>query len=191
MRYDAIAIGGSHGSFDVLLRTFGEFSGIELPPIFVAIHIPRGSAPDFVTHFNTRCGCRMLEVEDKQVPMNNSIYLAPGGYHALIERDRSLSLSSDGPVNHAQPSIDVLLESAALAYGNRLLAVLLTGASSDGAAGMERVHALGGTTVVQDPRTAKAPVMPQAAIDRFQPDYLVAPEMLARTIISLAGETQE
>ncbi len=190
MQFDAIVIGGSHGSFDVLMNLFASLPRSDMPPIFVVIHIPRDSTQDFVTHFNTRCGCRMVEIEDKQVPVGDRVYLAPGGYHALLERDRRLSLSSDEPVNHAQPSIDVLFESAAVAYGNRLLAVLLTGASSDGAAGMARIDALGGTTIVQDPTTARSPVMPKAALALIRPDHLVAPDVLADTIRDLVSGAQ-
>ena len=183
--FDAVVIGGSHGSFDLLLDVLPRWAAVEFPPLLMALHIPRGSTPDFVHHFSERCGCRMLEVEDKQRPAPNTVYLAPGGYHVLVERDRSLSLSSDGPVNHAQPSIDVLFESAAMVFGHGLLGVLLTGASADGARGLARIQALGGTTVVQSPDSAVAATMPEAALACCRPDHVVAAGRLGRFIADL------
>ncbi|MEC9406295.1 MAG: chemotaxis protein CheB [Pseudomonadota bacterium] len=187
MRFDAVVIGGSHGSFEVLLDALPQWAAIPFPPLLLALHIPRGSAQDFIRHFREHCGCHAVEAEDKQRLEARTIYLAPGGYHVLIERDQTLSLSSDGPVNHAQPSIDVLFESAAIAFGNRLLGVLLTGASGDGARGMAQIQALGGTLVVQTPASSVAPTMPEAALARCRPDHLVAADALGQLVAQLAG----
>ena len=104
-------------------------------------------------------------------------YLGPGGYHLLVERGY-LSLSLEGPVTWARPSIDVLFESAAEAYGRRLAAVLLTGSSEDGARGIAAVLRRGGLTVVEDPASAHSPISPQAAIDRSRVHYVLPLERI-------------
>lgn len=186
MPFDAVVIGGSHGSFELLLGALPQLAAASMPPTIIVVHIPRGSGPEFVEHYRVRCGCNMVEVEDKQSLEPQTMYLAPGGYHVLVERTRSLSLSSDGPVNHAQPSIDVLFESAAAVFGNRLLGVLLTGASEDGARGLAHIKALGGTVIVQTPGSALAPVMPAAALTHCQPDHIVPGEEIGALVVKLA-----
>jgi len=91
----------------------------------------------------------------------------------MIESDRSFSLSVDEKVNFSRPSIDVLFESAADAYGAGLIGIILTGASRDGAAGLRRIKQNGGFTIVQDPATAEFPVMPSAALDETEVDRVM------------------
>lgn len=174
-------IGGSHGGFD-LLRELLPALGQPRVPTLLCLHLPRGAGHEMAQILSTVAGFTVSEARHGQLLEPRAAYLAPGGYQLLVERDYSLSLSADGPVNHAQPSIDVLFESAALACGRGVLAVLLTGASSDGARGLFQVHQLGGSTVVQDPETARSPVMPRAALDLFQPKHTAAPEQLPELI---------
>lgn len=167
MACEAIVIGGSHGSFQLLGALLPQIQ--PRVPILICVHLPRGQGVSFASAFAARCRYPVTEANDKDAVVPGHAYLAPGGYHLLVERDFTLSLSSDGPVNHAQPSIDVLFESAAAAWGNRLAALLVTGASADGAAGMATVAAFGGHTIVQDPADAQAAVMPRAALERMAP----------------------
>jgi two-component system chemotaxis response regulator CheB len=92
------------------------------------------------------------------------VYFAPADYHLLVEADHSLSLSSDDPVLFSRPSIDVLFESAADAWGPALAGIVLTGANEDGAAGLKAVLEAGGLAVAEDPAGAYAPAMPAAAL---------------------------
>jgi len=102
----------------------------------------------------------------------------------LVEQNKRLSLSSDEPVSYSRPSIDVLFESAADAYGPGLIGIILTGANSDGARGLRAIQVAGGTALVQDPRLAQAPDMPQAAIDR-------CPGALVMSLEEIAAYLQE
>jgi two-component system, chemotaxis family, protein-glutamate methylesterase/glutaminase len=111
-----------------------------------------------------------------------TVHLAPAGYHLLIERDRHFALSVDAPVHFSRPSIDALFESAADAYGARLVGVMLSGASADGACGLAGIRRRGGLAIVQDPAEAPAPAMPQAALDCAGADYCLP---LARIAILL------
>ena len=111
------------------------------------------------------------QAEDKEPLQAGRVYVAPPAYHLLIEPTRSFALSVDAPVHYSRPAIDVLFESASDAYRNTLLAVLLSGASQDGAAGMQEIRKAGGITIVQDPASAEVPTMPQAALNLFSPTF--------------------
>ena len=115
-----------------------------------------------------------------------NIYLRPANYHLLIEKDNTFSLSADSKVNFARPSIDVLFESAAEAYKNRLIGLILTGSSNDGAAGMRIIKEKGGLTIVQDPLTAQSPYLPASVINVFQPDYILCLDNISPLLINIA-----
>ena len=123
--------------------------------------------------FGRRTRLRVKEADDKDAVSSATLYFAAPGYHLLVERDRSLSLSQDDAVHFSRPSIDVLFESAADVWGPQVAGVLLTGANEDGAAGLEAIHRVGGLTVIQDPAEAAVPTMPRAALQRFAPDYIL------------------
>src|SRR5207302_3541744 len=125
----------------------------------------------------------VCEAGDKDGIQGGRVYVAPPDYHLLVEPD-GFALSIDEPVGFSRPSIDVLMESAADAYGSRMIGVILTGASADGAAGLELVRRRGGLTIVQDPATAERSAMPQAATaagaaERLRPVPEIAPSRLA------------
>jgi two-component system chemotaxis response regulator CheB len=104
------------------------------------------------------------EADDKEPLLPGVAYFAPSDYHLLVEAEASVALSADEPVNYSRPSIDVLFDSAADAYGEGLTGVILSGANEDGAKGLARVVARGGTAVVEDPEAAYASIMPAAAL---------------------------
>lgn len=112
------------------------------------------------------------EAHDKRPILPGSITLAPPDYHLMVERG-SYALSTEAPILHARPSIDALFQSAADAYGERVAAVVLTGASRDGALGAAKIKARRGIVVVQSPETAECPVMPLAAIDSAPVDHVL------------------
>ena len=122
---------------------------------------------------SNRCELVVKEAEDTETIRPGCVYMAPADYHLLVERDYTLSLSVDEPVNYSRPSIDVLFQSAAEAYGPALLGIVLTGASHDGSRGLVRIKEFGGITVVQDPSTAQASLMPSAAIRASEVDYIL------------------
>lgn len=115
------------------------------------------------------------------------MYTAPANYHMLVERDGSIGLSVDERVNLSRPSIDVLFESAALAWGEAVVAVILSGANADGAEGMRAVKAAGGFTIAQDPASAEHPVMPQTAIDAGAVDEVLRVEEIGRLLAKLGA----
>ncbi len=160
----AVAIGGSAGSVQALSRILPALpAGFPLP-VFVVVHVPPDRGNALVPLFQSKCRVAVKEAEDKEPAQGGVVYFAPSDYHLLIEADGSLSLSSDEPVNHSRPSIDVLFESAADAFGPALAGVILTGANHDGARGLTAVAHLGGVAIVEHPGSAYSPTMPAAAL---------------------------
>jgi two-component system, chemotaxis family, protein-glutamate methylesterase/glutaminase len=113
------------------------------------------------------------------------VYFAPPDYHLLVDTGPRIALSADDPVNFSRPSIDVLFESAADIYGERLLGIILTGASQDGAAGLEAVRRAGGATIVQQPSSAQVPMMIESALKRGPVDRVLSLEQIADLLQTL------
>jgi two-component system chemotaxis response regulator CheB len=173
-RVEAVVIGASAGGIDALLTILPALpAGLELAVVCI-LHMPGDRESRLAELFGQRVPLPVREAADKQAVEPGVIYFAVPGYHLSIERDRTFSLSCEAPVHFARPAIDVLMESAADAYGPLLAGVLLTGANQDGADGMAHIQACGGLTIVQDPGQAQSPTMPAQAISRCQP-HLVLP----------------
>ena len=123
--------------------------------------------------FARRLAVRVREARDKESLAPGTLYVAPPGYHLSIERDASFSLSREEPLHFSRPSIDILFESAAACYGERLVGVLLTGANEDGARGLAYIQQQGGLSGGQDPHDAQVPTMPEAALATHRPDHIL------------------
>jgi two-component system, chemotaxis family, protein-glutamate methylesterase/glutaminase len=167
-------IGASAGALDVLSNLLPGLPADYRLPILIVVHLPPDKTSLFAQLLRARCAIRVREAEDKEPIEPGVAYFAPPDYHLLVEQDKRLSLSDDEPVLFSRPSIDVLFESAADAYGDGLIGVVLTGANSDGANGLKAVVEAGGVAVVQSPKGAYAVAMPEAAIAAC-PDARVLP----------------
>lgn len=162
--FRALVIGGSAGALGAMLR-FLPLLPRDFPlPVMIVVHLPPDGESLLATLLNSRCQLSVKEAEDKEPISPGVVYIAPPNYHLLVEPDFLLSLSQDDCVLYSRPSIDVLFESAADAYGDALAGIILTGASSDGAAGLKALVDAGGRAYVQDPATAEASAMPEAAL---------------------------
>jgi two-component system chemotaxis response regulator CheB len=182
---EAIVVGASAGGVEALLNIFTPLrKGFSLP-VLVVLHLPDERNSQLAQVFRHRLAIPVEEVQDKQDIRPGTLYVATPGYHLSIEADRSLSLSLEEPVHHSRPSIDVLFESAADVYGPRLLAVVLTGANSDGARGLAKVKELGGITVVQDPKEAQVSTMPEAALALHEPDHILTLQGIGQLLAGL------
>jgi two-component system, chemotaxis family, protein-glutamate methylesterase/glutaminase len=171
---EAIVIGASAGALEVLSNLLPALPSDYRLPILIVVHLPPDKTNLFAELLRARCAIRVREAEDKEPIEPGVVYFAPPDYHLLVEEDKRLSLSDDEPVLFSRPSIDVLFESAADAYGGGLIGVVLTGANSDGANGLKAVVEAGGVAVVQSPGSAYAVAMPEAAIATC-PDARVLP----------------
>lgn len=168
-----IFIGASAGGISAIQILLADLVHKHQIPIVVVQHLPQYAKIDLSLIYGQNAKEVVFEeVADKMYIEKGHVYFAPPGYHLLIERDFSFSLTQDEPVNFARPSIDVLFESAAQAYRDSACGILLTGTNNDGAAGLKAIHQGGGLTIIQDPASAEFPSMPQAAIDLFKPNYI-------------------
>ena len=161
----AVAIGASAGAVEALLHILPALPKDFPLALLIVVHLPPDSDSTLATLLAARCEIEVKEAEDKEPIRPGVAYLAPPNYHLLVEPELCLSLSSEEPVLYSRPSIDVLFESAADAYGDSLTGVVLTGANSDGARGLKAVVAAGGIALVQEPGSAEASAMPQAALE--------------------------
>lgn len=181
----AVVIGGSAGAFaalKIMLPALPRRLGI---PVVVVIHLPPDRPSAIVEVFQHASRHQMKEADDKEPLAAGTVYFAPPGYHLLVETDRSLSLSTDDPVHHSRPSIDVLFESAADAFGAGLLGIVLSGANEDGARGLKAIVDAGGQAIVQSPETAEHRLMPSAALRLTTPQAVASIQDIAAILSAL------
>ncbi|ADG17980.1 chemotaxis protein CheB [Paraburkholderia atlantica] len=183
--YELVVIGGSAGGVEVLNVLLAALPARFGAAVMVVTHLPPDSPSYLVPALAHRCALPVLEPDAGELILPGRVHVAPPGYHMLVEVDRTVALSTDAAVRFSRPSIDVLFESAAAVYGERLLAILLSGANDDGALGLECVRALGGTAWVQDPASAGSAEMPRAAIERGAADAIFNPKTLAKRLAAL------
>lgn len=176
-----VVVGGSAGSLKVILQMVTGLDRLLPFPVIIILH-RKNDASALEQLLDDRCPLRVKEAEDKEPLENGTVYIAPPDYHLLIEQDRSLSLDGSEKVLWSRPSIDVTFQSAAEAFGRCVLAVLLSGANNDGASGLEYIRHHGGRVIIQDPRNAEMPVMPEAALARLQPDMLLPDHAIAEAV---------
>jgi two-component system chemotaxis response regulator CheB len=161
----AVVIGASAGAVQALMAILPALPASFGLPVLVVVHVPPDRDNVLVPLLQAKCRMLVKEAEDKEPVSASVIYFAPSDYHLLVERDQTLALSTDEAVNYSRPSIDVLFETAAEAYGPALAGFILTGANHDGAAGLRAVFDAGGLVVVEDPASAYASPMPIAALE--------------------------
>ncbi len=191
MPYEAIVLGASAGGLQALKTVLSSLPASFPLPIAVVQHIAERSENFMAELLNRASRIAVKEAEDKEPLSPGTAYLAPPGYHLLMEPDRSFSLSVDERVNHACPSIDVLFESAAEVFGEALIGIILTGANADGAHGLKTIKHYGGLAIVQNPESAEHPVMPKAALAATVADYIVNLERLAPLLLQLTAQEAE
>jgi len=169
----AIVIGASAGGREALKVILKVLPANFALPVMVAMHRHPHSDDYLENSLNNDCSMRVKQADEKEQIKQGTVYIAPPNYHLLIEDADMLSLSVEQAVNYARPSIDVLFESAAYIYGDALVGLILTGANNDGSRGLKEIKERGGLALVQDPETAEARAMPEAAIAATAPDYIL------------------
>ena len=173
MKSKAVVMGGSAGGLSALSKILSHLPKGFPCPVMVVLHLDPSGGHQLPKLLANHCGLVVKEAEDTEEIRPGRVYIAPAGYHLLVERDYTLSLSVDEPVNFSRPAIDVLFQSAAEAYGPSLVGVIITGASRDGSMGLQSIKAFGGTAIVQDPSFAQVPLMPAAAIKATKVDHIL------------------
>lgn len=183
--YELLIIGGSAGSLEIVLQLLPALHATSLA-IVIVMHRKSGESI-LVNLLNGKTTWPVKEVEEKEPVQRKTVYIAPSDYHLLFEKDKTFSLDYSEKVHYSRPSIDVSFESAAEVYGTSVIAVLLSGANADGAAGLQCIKKAGGITIVQDPHEASVSYMPQQAIETSKIDYIADTPSMVAIINRLAG----
>lgn len=183
--YDAIVIGASAGGLYVMIRILKFLPVSFNKPVIVVQHRSRDERSLLEEVLQQKSSISIKQADEKELIRPGTVYFAPPDYHLLIERDHTFSLSCDAPVNYSRPSIDVLFETAADVYKEKLLAIILTGANKDGAYGIKKIATMGGTTIAQAPETADYPEMPRAAIRTGYVQQVLGPEAIGQLLLDI------
>jgi two-component system chemotaxis response regulator CheB len=187
LSYELVTIGASWGGLTAIETLLGGLPETFPTPIAIAQHRAVDSGSGALSRMLAlRSGLDVCEAGDKDPIEPGRVYVAPPDYHLLVEED-GFALSTDQMVHHSRPSIDVLFDSAADTFADRLVGVILTGANADGAYGLTRVKRRGGLTIVQDPETAEKRDMPEAAIATGAADHVLPLERIAPKLVELAA----
>ncbi len=182
-----VSAGGLHALQQILPHLPADFS----LPVMVVQHRAADSHGFLAELLNARCAIEVREANMNEVLRGGVVYLAPADYHLLVENAETLALSIDPPVHYSRPAIDVLFESAADIFCDQLVAVVLTGANSDGSQGARCVKALGGRVIVQDPASAEVDTMPAATLSAVSVDHILSLEEIGPYLAGLHGSSHE
>ena len=186
--FGAVVIGGSAGSVEALSVLLPALPAGLQAAVLVVLHLPRNRPSLLCNIFRSRCALPLREAEDKEPIVPGTVYFAPPDYHLLVDDGPALALSVDAPVHYSRPSIDVLFESAADAYGSGLIGMLLSGANQDGARGLAAIEARGGLAVVQEPDSAGVRTMPESALAHTTAARILTPLQMATFLTALHAE---
>ena len=189
MAFELVAIGTSMGGLDALEMIFANLPRDFPAAVAVVQHRHQASDRKLSVFLQQYSAMPLKDAEDKEEILPGWIYLAPANYHLLIETRQNkndryyYALSTEASVSYARPSINVLFESVADAYKEKVIGIILTGASDDGARGLAKIKQRGGLAIVQEPATAESRTMPEAAIatvavDRILPLQAIAPFLI-------------
>jgi two-component system chemotaxis response regulator CheB len=185
--YELIVIGTSWGGLDAVSRLLDGLHDDVHQPIILAQHRSAQSEDGGLERLLAMHTHRAVSDAGDKTPIEpDHVYVAPADYHVLVE-DGHLALSTEAPVRYSRPSIDVLFESAADAYGDRTVGIVLTGANDDGAAGLARIKGRGGVAIVQDPGSSVRRTMPDAAIAATSADAILPLEEIPAFLYGLCA----
>lgn len=185
MVYSVVAIGTSWGGLAALTKLLGELPVDFRIPVVVVQHRSKDSERLLVQLLQDATELKVCEIEDKDPLTPGTVHVAPANYHVLIENGYA-SLTIEEPVRFSRPSIDVMFSSAADTYGSAAIGVVLTGANEDGARGLAHIAKRGGLALVQDPKTAEIPIMPEAAIRAVPTSQVLPLDALAPRLLELS-----
>jgi len=167
-----VVIGTSAGGSNALIELVSNLRTDTDAAYFILMHLSRRSVGTFLLQTlqnTTTIPCKLADHEEKIKA--GTIYIAPGDHHLLLDSSYSIFLGQGPPENRWRPSINTLFRSAAAAFGNRVVGVILTGLLDDGTTVMETIKRVGGTTIVQDPNEAEFPDMPMSVLNRMEVDH--------------------
>lgn len=180
----AVVIGASAGALEVLTPLLAALPPDYPEAILIAVHLHPHGESLLSQVLQNQSEIVVEEAEDKIPIEAGKVFVAPRDYHLQVEPDFRLSLSVEAPVHYSRPSIDVLFETAADVYRQKLTGIILTGANADGAAGLKAVLAAGGSAIIQNPAEAEVAIMPSAAIAACPEAKIMGLEDIIKTLLN-------
>ena len=171
--YKAIIIGGSAGSFQVITRILNSLPPNFPLPLLLSLHRLKHVRSGFVEALSIKSSIPVVEPFDKDQIKPGKAYLAPANYHMFIELGNRIELSTEAPVNHSRPSIDLSFMTAAQVYREKLIGIILSGANKDGAFGLKKIKELGGVAIVQDPEECQVKTMTESSLKLTKVDHVL------------------
>lgn len=181
-----VIIGGSAGSFRIISKMISILKPGFTFPLIICVHRNRTSSKGFIPALSYQALVALQEPDEGENIRAGHVSVAPANLHLEFTPANTFTLNDKPQLNYSRPSIDVTFLSAAAVFGADLTGILLTGANSDGAEGLKEIHEAGGTTIVQDPAEAEVSVMPQSALDLFQPTHVLKADKIINFIQNLA-----
>ena len=181
-------IGGSAGSFQVVTSLLSVIPENYPIPIMFCLHRLKHVRSGFVEALSLKSKIPIVEPNDKEQVRAGKAYLAPANYHMYVELANRFALSSEEVVNHSRPSIDLSFITAANAYRNKLVGIILSGANKDGAYGMKKVKDYGGLTIVQDPACCEVRTMTESTLQLIKADHVFNVEQIINFILQLKNK---
>jgi two-component system chemotaxis response regulator CheB len=178
MIYKAVIIGGSAGSFQVITRILNSVPKDFPLPLLLCLHRLKHIRSGFVEALSLKSNIPIEEPYDKETLKPGKAYLAPANYHMYVELSNRIALSTEETVNHSRPSIDLSFITAANAYREKLIGIILSGANKDGALGLKKVHENGGIAIVQDPNECEVKTMTQSALQLTKVDFVYSTDQI-------------
>jgi two-component system, chemotaxis family, protein-glutamate methylesterase/glutaminase len=186
MKYKLVIIGGSAGSFQLVTKILSKLPAHFNIPVVLALHRLKHVRHGFVEALSIKSVLPVIEPVDKETLKPGFVYLAPANYHLYVELAGKFALSTEEPVNHSRPAIDLTFITGAYCYKEKTVGIILSGANKDGALGLKKVKDWGGLTIVQDPSEAQMPTMPLAALDKAgKVDHIMKVDDIIRFLESL------
>lgn len=183
--YKAIVIGGSAGSFQVVTRILSSLPSDLSVPVFLSLHRLKHVRSGFLEALMLKSKLPVIEPNDKEQIRPGRAYLAPANYHMYIELGNRIALSTEEPVHHSRPSIDLSFSTAAQVYREKLIGIILSGANNDGAVGLKKIKDNNGLTIVQDPLECQVKTMTEASIRITPVDHVFKTEEMINFLLKL------
>ena len=178
MRYSALAIGISTGGPISLQKVVPLLSEKTNIPIFIVQHMPPKFTASLADRLNSLSKLQVKEAEDNEIVKNGVVYIAPGGFHLKLNRDKANNVKikiSDKPDDVLnKPSVDVMLKSLHEIYGKNILGVIMTGMGKDGLEGIKKLKADGGHCIAQDEESSVVYGMPRAIVENGLADVVAS-----------------
>ncbi|HJZ41395.1 MAG TPA: chemotaxis protein CheB [Bacteroidales bacterium] len=185
MGYKAVIIGGSAGSFQVVTKILSALPKTFPIPVLLCLHRLKHVRSGFVEALSLKSNIPVEEPYDKDLLRPGKAYLAPANYHMYVELANRIALSTEDVVNHSRPSIDLSFVTAANAYREKLVGIILSGANKDGAWGLKKVHDNGGIAIVQDPQECEVKTMTQSALQLTRVDCVYTTDQIIGFLLKI------